>query len=181
MVISLVVGNSVELLTRGFELDLYGLHECAMVFSQLKHHYQILLMNRKSLILSFAGEELAKRINLEDLSASHAVFLERRRKMSVVQKLACDEFELFRCLFRAAGAMQQLLTHFEREDLIKNPIEHVEKNVYDNRFGIFASLPFPRFKTFEEYQVEKRALEAMGKAELLESTKAAFAEARGIL
>lgn len=181
MVISLVAGNSVELLTRGFELELYGLHECAMVFSQLKYHYQILLMNRKSLILSLAGDDLAKRINFEDLSASHPVFQERRRKMSVVQKLACDEFELFRCLVKAAGAMQQLFTHFEREGLFKNVIEHVEKNVYENRFGIFATLPFPRFKTYDEYLVEKRALEAMEKAELLESMKAAFTEARGIL
>ena len=101
--------------------------------------------------------------------------------MSVAQRLACDEFELFRCLFRAAGAMQQLFTHFEREGLIKNAIEGVEKNVYDNRFGIFASLPFPRYKTYDEYLVEKRALEAMSQGELLESTKQAFTEARGVI
>lgn len=101
--------------------------------------------------------------------------------MSVAQRLACDEFELFRCLFKAAGAMEQLFVHFEKEGLFKNVIEHVEKNVYDNRFGIFASLPFPRYKTFDEYQVEKRAIEAMPQAELLEATKQAFTEARGIL
>jgi hypothetical protein len=39
MVIGLVLNSSLELLNKGFELDLYGLHEHAMVYSQLKYLY----------------------------------------------------------------------------------------------------------------------------------------------
>ena len=84
MVINLVLNNSLELLNRGFELDLYGLHEYNMIFSYQRYLYQLLVLNRKSMILSMCGDEILKRgqINLDDLTASHPAFLEKRRKFS---------------------------------------------------------------------------------------------------
>lgn len=69
LVINLVLNASLELLNKGFELDLYGLHEHAMVYSQLKYLYQLLMMNRKSMILGMCGDAIQQKgyINLEDL------------------------------------------------------------------------------------------------------------------
>lgn len=47
LVINMTLSNSLELLNRGFELELYALHEYHMIFSYLKHLYQMLMMNRK--------------------------------------------------------------------------------------------------------------------------------------
>jgi hypothetical protein len=84
MTIGMVISNSVELLNRGFELDLYGLHEFNMIFSYLRYLYQLFAMNRKTIILGMAGEEIAKRgmINFDDLNNSHEVFKAKRAKFS---------------------------------------------------------------------------------------------------
>jgi hypothetical protein len=59
-----------ELLNLGFELDLYAIHELSMIFSYLKYYYMLLVMNRKSMILGMAGDEIVKKglVSLEDLS-----------------------------------------------------------------------------------------------------------------
>jgi hypothetical protein len=54
-----------------------------------------------------------------------------------------------------------LFVHFEREGVFKNVIQEVEKNVYDNRFGIFTGVPFPRYKTYDEFLAEKRAISTL--------------------
>ena len=86
MVINLVLTSSLELLNRGFELDLYALHEQSMVFSYLKYLYTLLILNRKSMVLGMSGEEIVKKglLNLDDLNASADKFKQKRRKFSAV-------------------------------------------------------------------------------------------------
>lgn len=70
MVINVVLKNSLDLLTLGFELDLYAIHELSMIFSYMKYLYMLSVMNRKSMILGMSGDEIVKRglVSLEDLS-----------------------------------------------------------------------------------------------------------------
>ena len=100
MVINVALQNSLELINKGFELDLYALHEQNMIFSYLKYLYMLMVLNRKSMILGMCDEETIKRglVNLEDLNKSADKFKQRRRKFSSLQKLICDEFELFKAL-----------------------------------------------------------------------------------
>ena len=41
-----------------------------------------------------------------------------------------------------------------REGVIENVLEreHVEKQVYDNRFGVFAQIPFPNYVDYATYK-----------------------------
>ena len=185
MVINLVLNNSLELLNRGFELDLYGLHEYNMIFSYQRYLYQLLVLNRKSMILSMCGDEILKRgqINLDDLSASHPAFLEKRRKFSSLQKLMCDEYELFRALMKVSIGMQFLFIYFEKEGIVKNIIqqEGVEKQVYESRFGILSGVPFPRYRTYDEFIVETRKAEAMTTKELQDIIKSNLTEGKNLL
>jgi hypothetical protein len=95
MVINLSLTNSLELLTKGFDLDLYSVTELPMIFSYLKYLYTLLVLNRKSMVLGMAGNDIP---NLEDMSQSSPKFLAKRAKFSSLQKLMCDEFELFQAL-----------------------------------------------------------------------------------
>lgn len=72
MVINVVLQNQMELLNRGFELELYGMHEHQMVYFQLRYVYSLLVMNRRSMILGMLGEEAHKKgyLNLDDLESS---------------------------------------------------------------------------------------------------------------
>ena len=79
MVINLSLTNSLELLTKGFDLDLYSVTELPMIFSYLKYLYTLLVLNRKSMILGMAGNDIP---NLEDMSQSSPKFLAKRAKFS---------------------------------------------------------------------------------------------------
>ena len=131
MVINVILTNSLELLNKGFELELYALHELAMIFSYLKYLYMLLILNRKSMVLGMAGEEITKYglLNLDDLCKSADKFKSKRRKFSAAQKLACDEFELFKALQKVFTGMTMMMYFFEKEGIIKNVIheENVEK------------------------------------------------------
>ena len=61
MVINIMLNNSLEFLNLGFELDLYGIHELQYVFSYLKYIYMLLILNRKSMVLGMAGDEIVKK------------------------------------------------------------------------------------------------------------------------
>jgi hypothetical protein len=116
-------------------------------------------MNRKSMILGMCGDEIVKRglVNLEDLSQSGEKFIEKRRKFSTLQKLICDEFDLFKALQRVYQGMTLMMHYFEQKKLFVNVIdrEGVEKQVYENRFGVMQAIPFPRFKSYDEFQNER--------------------------
>ncbi len=64
-----------------------------------------------------------------------------------------DEFEMFKGLQRIFNGMFLMMIQFERDGLISNPVakEGVEKQVYENRFGVLAAVQFPRYRTFEEF------------------------------
>lgn len=72
MTINLVLTNGVEILQKGFDLELYGVHEFAMIFHYLRYLYQMLVFNRKPILIGMAGEEITRygMLNLEDLSSS---------------------------------------------------------------------------------------------------------------
>ena len=101
-----------------------------------------------------AGDEILKKglINLEDLNSSPDKFKVKRRRFSAVQKLVCDEFELYKAMVKASNGMSLMMLYFERDGTVKNIIaqENVEHNVYDSRFGIFANLVFPRYRSYDE-------------------------------
>ncbi|TNV82654.1 hypothetical protein FGO68_gene7836 [Halteria grandinella] len=186
MAINLVLNSSLELFNRGFELDLYGMHEHAMVYSQLKYLYQLLVMNRKSMILGMCGDEAGSKgyINLEDLQQSSEAFKQRRRKFSLVQKLICDEYELYKALFRIVSGMEHLFFFFEREGIIVNIIDKqgVEKQVYDNRFGVLAELPFPKYKDYDEFVHERGGnLQDQDPLKIQEQAKTALTEGKNML
>ncbi len=61
MVINIMLNNALEFLNLGFELDLYGIHELQYVFSYLKYIYMLLILNRKSMVLGMAGDEIVKK------------------------------------------------------------------------------------------------------------------------
>ena len=86
MVINTVLTNSLDLLNLGFELELYGLHELQYVFSYLKYLYMLIILNRKSMVLGMAGDEIVKKglIILEDLPNSADKFKQKRRKFSTL-------------------------------------------------------------------------------------------------
>jgi hypothetical protein len=79
--------------------------------------------------------------------------------------------------------MSLMMHYFENKKMFVNVIdrENVEKQVYENRFGVFQSVPFPRFKSYEEFQNERiQAFEMEDKA-LLEAIKTNFMEGKSIL
>ncbi len=159
MVINVVLKNSLDLLTLGFELELYAIHELSMIFSYMKYLYMLSVMNRKSMILGMSGDEIVKRglVSLEDLSQSGDKFIEKRRKFSTLQKLICDEFEFFKALQRVYQGMTLMMHYFEHKKMFVNVIdrENVEKQVYENRLGVMQAIPFPKFKSYEEFQNER--------------------------
>ena len=95
LVINAVLANSLDFLNLGFELELYALHELQYVFSYLKYLYMLIILNRKSMVLGMAGDEIVKKglIVLEDLPNSADKYRQKRRKFSPLQKLMVDEFE----------------------------------------------------------------------------------------
>ena len=142
-------------------------------------------MNRKSMILGMSGDEIVKKaiVNLEDLSQSGEKFIEKRRKFSTLQKLICDEFEFFKALQRVYQGMTLMMHYFEKKKCFVNIIEreNVEKQVYENRFGFMQAIPFPRFKSYEEFQNEKIQAFDMEEKQLLDSIKTNFMEGKAIL
>ena len=56
-----------------------------------------------------------------------------------------------------------------------------EKQVYEQRFGIFASMQFPRYITYEEYRANLDKDMNMDQKELLDKAKALFIEGKNIL
>ena len=111
------------------------------------------------MILGMSGEELVKRgqVQLEDLSQSGEKFIEKRRKFSSLQKLICDEFEFFKALQRVNQGMSLMMHYFENKKMFVNIIdrEGIEKQVYENRFNVFNLIPFPRYKSYDEFQNER--------------------------
>ena len=75
----------------------------------------------------------------------------------------CDEFELYKALFKVFNGMTMLMIYFEKEGIFPNIIEQrgVEKQVYENRFGVFTTLQFPRFKSYEDFVTERGSLNDM--------------------
>ncbi len=82
-VINLILTISLEFLNRGVELELFANHELYMVFNYIRYTYQMLLHNRRPLIIGM-NEDFAKLglIDLSDLSSSGDKFHARRKKAS---------------------------------------------------------------------------------------------------
>jgi hypothetical protein len=137
------------------------------------------------MVLGMAGDEIIKKglIILEDLPNSADKFKQKRRKFSTLQKLMVDEFEMYKGLQRIFNGLFLMMVHFEREGLIVNPVsnENVEQQVYENRFGIFSAVQFPRYRPFEEFQVERAQALNMDPKLLLESVKNSIMEGKNHL
>ena len=73
--------------------------------------------------------------------------------------------------------------YFEHKKMFVNVIdrENVERQVYENRFGVLQSVPFPRFKSYEEFQNERVQAFDMEDKALLEAIKTNFLEGKSIL
>lgn len=58
--------------------------------------------------------------------------------------------------------MTLLMIYYEKQGLYHNVIynENVEKQVYENRFGVFLSVPFPRYRTFDEFCIDRSNAES---------------------
>lgn len=60
-----------EFINKGFELELFALHELPMVFNYAKYVYQMLLYNRRPMIFNFCEDQIKSGlINFEDLDKS---------------------------------------------------------------------------------------------------------------
>ena len=57
----------------------------------------------------------------------------------------------------------------------------MEKQVYEHRFGLFSRIPFPRYRSFEEYQHERAQALALEPKKLMETVKASIMEGKNQL
>ncbi|CDW89048.1 n-alpha-acetyltransferase auxiliary subunit [Stylonychia lemnae] len=184
MVINISMLIGLEYLNRGMELELFSNHEMYMAFNYSRLVYQMLIFNRKPQI-SGMNEDLLKLnlVDLNDLNASPDKFKQRRKKSTFVQKLVYDEFEFFKAMFSINGGMTLLAAYAMKQGLVKNIIaqEGVEKQVYEQRFGVFATMQFPRYISYEEYKANLENDCNMDSKELLEKAKNLFIEGKNIL
>ena len=83
MVINMVVTSSLEYLNRGLQLELFATHELHMVFSYIRQLYQMVIYNRKPIVVGM-NEDLLRLnlIDLNELSNSADKFKQKRRKSS---------------------------------------------------------------------------------------------------
>lgn len=86
-------------------------------------------------------------------------------------------------MYKVTSGMQQLFFYFEKEGVIANIIQNhnVERQVYDNRFGVLASLPFPKYKEYDEFVAERGVLEETDSGKLQEQVKTLLMEGKNIL
>ena len=76
------------------------------------------------------------------------------------------------------------MIYFENNGLYQNVIqnENVEKQVYENRFGIFMSVPFPRYRSYDEFSIDRANAESkMTLQQLQDSAKANLMEGKNII
>ena len=79
--------------------------------------------------------------------------------------------------------MMLMMHYFENKKMFVNVIarENVEKQVYENRFGIMKAIPFPRFKSYDEFQNEKIQAFDMEEKQLVEAIRTNFMEGKSAL
>ena len=77
--------------------------------------------------------------------------------------------------------MTMLMLYFDSLGIVPNTLGGGERQVYENRFGMFAILPFPRFKTYDEYTSERGQAVAMTKEQMQDLVKSNMTEGRVIL
>lgn len=97
--------------------------------------------------------------------------------------MICDEFELYKAMQKVAHGMELLFCYLEKIGVVTNIIsrENVERNVYENRFGVFGSLPFPRYKSFDDFQNERANNLIQSDKEIQDAIKAELTEGKNIL
>jgi hypothetical protein len=159
--INLVTEAMAEYLKLGLPLDLYAPYEFGMVFSYLTFIYGILQNNRRVMIIGFCNDLYKSGlISFED--SENQQFNKRRRKMTPLQKLVCDQFVFFNALQEFYSATAFLFLLLMKEGHIQNPLRgifakdkeanFVERNTYRRRFYLFKYLNFPRYHEYDEYE-----------------------------
>ena len=131
------------------------------------------------------NEDLVKLdfIDLTDLNSSHDRFKQRRAKSTFSQKLVYDEFEYYKGMFSIFGGMTLMAAFCMKNGLIENVIERegVEKQVYENRFGVFKALQFPKYITYEEYKANLNKDCGMDSKALMDKAKQLFIDGKNVL
>jgi hypothetical protein len=80
--------------------------------------------------------------------------------------------------------MQALSFYLEAIGVVPNIIadKGVEKYVYNNRFGMFSTLAFPKFKDYDEFVIERGSPEDPSRiSKFHEQAKALLAEGKSLL
>lgn len=70
-----------------------------------------------------------------------------------------------------------------KNNLITNVIERegVERQVYENRFGIFRALQFPKYITYEEYKANLQKDCGMENQALMDKAKQLFIDGKNVI
>lgn len=81
------------------------------------------------------------------------------------------------------GGMARFTSGCMKQGIIENVLEKqgIEKQVYDNRFGIFANIPFPKYIPYEGYKESSAGESQYTPNELFESSKKLMADGKNIL
>ena len=122
--INLVTEAMVEHLKLGFLLDLYAPYELSMIFDYLTFICGILQNNRRIMIIGFC-QDLYKSnmINFED--SDNQQFNKRRKKMTALQKLICDEFLFYKAIQEIYTAHAYFFLIAMKEGWIRNPLRGI--------------------------------------------------------
>lgn len=101
----------------------------------------MVIYNRKPVVATQV-EDLIKMnlVDLEELNNSAAKFQQRRKKLTNLQKLIFDEFELYKAVIELYNGMYRLVIACKMKGVIKDtiPNKDVERNLYNSRFGMFS-------------------------------------------
>lgn len=171
----------IEYLQHGFELELLYTAELPEYFNYLAFAYEMMSINRQQLMQPIlGGKEYIRFVNFDKLADSSDFFLKARKEMTNAQKLVCDQFEYARGMHEICTGMH-LLTHaLVREGVISDPWKQYDENEYtkncremnyNQRYGFFRNVQFPRFKSYEDYQAKVKSVEKLTRDELFDLAK----------
>lgn len=115
----------------------------------------MMVYNRKPILQNLCDDLIKSNlVDLDDLDKSAAKFKQRRKRMTPIQKLICDEYEFYKGMMYVYAGLATFMFACMKQGIIANVFqqEGVEKQVYENRFGLFSVMMFPKYVNFEAYE-----------------------------
>ena len=141
----------------------------------VRHVFGMQAMHRKNQIRTLV-DDLVKSslVSIGDLNAEITPkWKQRRKKMTELQRLFCDQAELFTALNDAYQALYYITLAAQTKDGIKPYLwAEVDQQVYEARFKLFENIMVPRYVTYEEYrETMEHEIETLGFDQLYAQAK----------